>query len=110
MTNYFSQQLDKTFKALSDPTRRAVLTSLAKGPRPMTELANAFKMALPSFSQHLDVLENSGLVKSKKEGRVRTYNIETRQLRVAQDWINKYREMWEQRLAQLEDYLQDSES
>lgn len=107
MTNY-STELDKTFKALSDPTRRAVLATLAKGPKPMKKLASSFKMALPSFSQHLDVLEESGLVKSKKEGRIRTYTIDTKQMKLAQNWLDKYREMWDRRLVQLEDYLQNT--
>lgn len=68
-------QLNRVFQALADPTRRVVLERLSSGPASMSELAQPFQMALPSFSQHLDVLENCGLVQSRKTGRVRTYEI-----------------------------------
>ena len=65
-----SEQLNLIFRALADPTRRAVLERLSAGPAPTSELAQPFEMALPSFSQHLDVLEKCGLVRSRKRGRV----------------------------------------
>ena len=68
--------LDRVFRALGDPTRRAVLSRLSAGPAAVSELARASDMALPSFAQHLDVLEQSGLVRSRKVGRVRTYRLE----------------------------------
>lgn len=98
-------QLNQVFQALADPTRRAVLQRLAKGPAPVKELAEPFHMALPSFTQHLDVLEESGLVRSKKVGRVRTYRITPRRLEHAEHWLVKQRRLWEQRLDQLDQYL-----
>jgi DNA-binding transcriptional ArsR family regulator len=97
--------LNRVFQALADPTRRAVLERLTSGPAPMSELAKPFNMALPSFSQHLDVLENSGLVRSQKAGRVRTYQLEPQPLQVAEQWMREQRAIWESRLDQLDDYL-----
>ena len=101
-----NQQLDFIFQALADPTRRAVIARLCKGPSAMTELARPFRMALPSFAQHLDVLEDCGLVKSTKTGRVRTYELTPRNLEKAEKWMSEQRELWEQRLDQLDAYLQ----
>lgn len=100
-----SPHLDRIFKALADPTRRAVLERLGSGPAPMTELARPFGMALPSFSQHLDVLEDCGLVRSRKDGRVRTYKLAPKTLKAAEGWLAKQRTLWEKRLDQLDDYL-----
>jgi DNA-binding transcriptional ArsR family regulator len=93
------------FQSLADPTRRAVLERLSGGPASVTELARPFRMALPSFSQHLDMLESCGLVKSRKVGRIRTYRIAPRPLKTAERWLEKRRFAWEKRLDQLEDYL-----
>jgi DNA-binding transcriptional ArsR family regulator len=90
---------------LADPTRRAVLERLSKGPAPASELARPFPMALPSFLQHLDVLEECGLVKSSKAGRVRTYRIAPRPLKLAESWLEKRRSVWNRRLDQLDAYL-----
>ena len=100
--------LGPVFQALADPTRRAVLERLARGPAGVTELARPFPMALPSFAQHLDVLERSGLVRSRKQGRVRTYALETRPLAEAVDWLARQRSTWEQRLDQLDQHLLDA--
>lgn len=97
--------LNRIFQALGDPTRRAVLERLSTGPAPVSELAKPFDMALPSFSQHLSVLENCGLVQSYKTGRVRTYKLVPQSLRVAESWIAEQRAIWEARLEQLDDYL-----
>jgi DNA-binding transcriptional ArsR family regulator len=102
-----SVQLNRVFQALADPTRRAVLERLSSGPAPMSELAQPFKMALPSFSQHLDVLENCGLVRSRKAGRVRTYQLAPRPLKVAEHWMVRQREVWDRRLDQLDTVLKD---
>src|SRR3954447_26441434 len=102
-----SPQLNRVFQALADPTRRAVLERLGKGPAAMTELAQPFDMALPSFSQHLDVLENCGLVRSKKAGRVRTYELAPEPLKEAEQWMVTQRANWEHRLDQLDHYLND---
>ena len=100
-----SPALDRVFQALADPTRRAVLERLADGPAGMTELARPFGMALPSFAQHLDVLEDCGLVRSRKVGRVRTYRLAPRRLARAEHWLVQQRNLWERRLDQLDDYL-----
>ena len=100
-----SMQLNRVFQALADPTRRAVLERLGRGAAPMSELAQPFKMALPSFSQHLNVLEDCGLVRSRKQGRVRTYQLSPQRLKVAETWVTRQRALWERRLDQLDDYL-----
>jgi DNA-binding transcriptional ArsR family regulator len=99
--------LNRVFQALADPTRRAVLERLSSGPAPMSELAQPFRMALPSFSQHLDVLENCGLVRSRKKGRVRTYQLAPKPLKAAESWMVEQRAIWETRINQLESYLND---
>jgi DNA-binding transcriptional ArsR family regulator len=100
-----SPQLDQVFRALADPTRRAVLERLGAGPAAMSELARPFTMALPSFAQHLDALERCGLVRSRKTGRVRTYRLAPRPLKQAEGWLARQRALWERRLDQLDDYL-----
>ena len=102
---YQSRQLGRVFHALADPTRRKVVERLRDGPASMTELARPFAMALPSFAQHLDVLERSGLVRSRKAGRVRTYRFVPRPLQEAEDWMGKQRAIWERRLDQLDRYV-----
>jgi DNA-binding transcriptional ArsR family regulator len=105
MPNY-SAELDRVFQALADPTRRAVLERLGIGPAPVSELAQPFRMALPSFTQHLDVLESCGLVRSRKTGRVRTYKLAPQPLNAAELWMARQRAVWERRLDQLDDYLE----
>jgi len=97
--------IDRVFRALSDPTRRQVLEHLTRSPGAVSELAQPFKMALPSFVEHLRVLESSGLVRSRKIGRVRTYQLVPKQLMLAEDWLNRQRRIWESRLNQLDKYL-----
>jgi DNA-binding transcriptional ArsR family regulator len=82
-----------------------VLERLVQGPLPVSELAQPFDMALPSFAQHLEVLEECGLVRSKKSGRVRTVQLTPQRLKIAEDWLTRERLEWEQRLDQLDDYL-----
>jgi DNA-binding transcriptional ArsR family regulator len=98
-------KLDQVFLALSDPTRRAVLQHLSGGAASTLELAGPFDMALSSFTQHLRMLEKFGLVKSRKSGRVRTYELGHKPLQVAEDWILDRRRLWERRLDQLDSYL-----
>jgi len=98
-------RLDQVFQALADPTRRAVLARLGAGPRSTSELAQPFGMALPSFTQHLNLLENCGLVRSRKRGRIRTYEFRPQALKTAQTWLDRQRAVWEQRLDQLDNYL-----
>ena len=105
--NQQASQLNRVFHGLADPTRRAVLERLSSGPAPVNELAEPFRMALPSFLQHLDVLEGCGLVKSRKAGRVRTYRLTPQPLRVVEGWLERQRSIWNRRLDQLDTYLAD---
>ena len=98
-------ELDRVFKALSDPTRRGVVERLVVGSASTSELAEPFTMALPSFAQHLDVLERAGLVTSTKTGRVRTYELVPTALGIADGWLAEQRRLWERRLDQLDDLL-----
>lgn len=102
--------LDRLFHALADPARRAIVERLARGPAPVSELARPLPMSLPSAMQHLGVLEDAGLVNSKKVGRVRTCAIEPGALSLAEQWINARRTEWEHRLDRLDDYLKTLEN
>jgi DNA-binding transcriptional ArsR family regulator len=104
-----NQQLTHVFQALADPTRRAVLERLTRGPAAVSELAQPFRMALPSFTQHLGVLEECGLVCSRKRGRVRTYALAPRPLKAAEHWLSARRAQWERRLDSLDDFLKTLE-
>jgi DNA-binding transcriptional ArsR family regulator len=101
-----NQELTRVFHALSDPTRRAVLEQLTRGPAAVSALARPFNMALPSFVQHLGVLEECGLVRSKKEGRVRTYTLAPQPLKAAEHWLSAQRAHWERRLDSLDNFLE----
>jgi len=94
-------QLDLVFQALSDPTRRAIVERLGRGPASVSQLAQPFAMSLPAVLQHVAVLEGSGLVRSEKVGRVRTCRIESRALSTAATWIQERRTTWERRLDRL---------
>lgn len=98
---------EHVFKALSDPTRRAVVERLGRGPAATSDLAGDFDMSLPSFLQHLQVLEDSGLVASHKTGRVRTYRLTPGPLRAAEHWLSEQRELWERRLDRLDQHLHE---
>lgn len=97
--------LDLVFQALADPSRRAMVERLCRGPASVSELARPLAMSLPAVVQHLQVLQDSGLVRSEKVGRVRTCQIEPVALRTAEKWINERRTTWERRLDRLGDYL-----
>lgn len=99
--------LARVFQALADPTRLAVVERLSRGPVATSELAAPFRMAMPSFLQHLDVLADCGLVRSKKTGRVRTYELAPEALKPVEDWLSTQREVWERRLDQLDDFLNE---
>jgi DNA-binding transcriptional ArsR family regulator len=101
-----SAAADDVFYALSNSTRRKVLEQLSAGPATVSELAARFDMALPSFVQHLGVLEDSRLVKSKKRGRVRTYEIAPKRFKVAEDWLAGRRQVWEARLDRFDNLVQ----
>ena len=97
--------VDDVFYALSNATRRKVLEQLSVGPATVSELAAPFDMKLPSFVQHLSVLERSRLVKSKKRGRVRTYEIAPERFSAAEDWLTARRRSWEARLDRFDEYV-----
>jgi DNA-binding transcriptional ArsR family regulator len=100
-----SAAVDDVFYALSNSTRRKVLERLSGGPATVSELAARFDMKLPSFVQHLSVLEQSRLVTSKKRGRVRTYAIAPERFKVAENWLTEQRQLWEGRLDQFDTYV-----
>jgi DNA-binding transcriptional ArsR family regulator len=102
--------LDSVYQALADPSRRAIVARLTRGPASVSELARPLPMSLPAVVQHLAVLEASGLVRSRKVGRVRTCRIEPKALGLAEQWIAQRREEWEQRLDRLGDYLSELQS
>ena len=102
-----SDYLSSTFAALADPTRRAILARLASGEISVTELAEPFEMTLPAVTKHLKVLERAGLITRGREAQWRPCRLETKPLQQASDWIEQYRQFWEQRLDRLEDYLRE---
>jgi DNA-binding transcriptional ArsR family regulator len=101
--------LDLMFQALADPTRRAMVDRLSRGPASVSELAKPFDMSLPAVVQHLQALEASGLVSSQKVGRVRTCQIEPEALSLAEQWINDRRTIWVRRLDRLGEFLAETE-
>ncbi|HEY8253298.1 MAG TPA: metalloregulator ArsR/SmtB family transcription factor [Rhizomicrobium sp.] len=102
-------ELDKTFAALADPARRAMVERLVQGPASVSELAKPLPMSLPAVMLHLKVLEDSGLVTSRKEGRVRTCRIQPQMLSQAEQWVSERRRMWERNLDRLGQFLDEDE-
>jgi DNA-binding transcriptional ArsR family regulator len=100
-----SDRLSTTFAALADPTRRAILARLALGETSVLKLAEPFKMSLPAVSKHLKVLERAGLITRTRDAQMRPCRIEARALKEADDWLEEYRRLWEERLDRLDDYL-----
>jgi DNA-binding transcriptional ArsR family regulator len=98
-------RLDHAFQALADPTRRAMLTRLSRGPASVSELAQPLSMSLPAVLQHLQALETSGLIRSEKKGRVRTCRLEPGVLSAAEQWLIDRRTEWERQADRLEQYL-----
>jgi DNA-binding transcriptional ArsR family regulator len=101
-----SAALDLTFQALADPARRSILSRLSQGPASVSDLARPLAMSLPAVMQHLAVLEQSGLVRSEKVGRVRTCRFEPRALSEAELWLNQRRIEWGRQLDRLGEYLE----
>lgn len=101
------QQLDLTFAALSDPTRRAILSMLASGEKSVTDLAEPFRMTLPAVSKHLKVLQRAGLVSQSREAQWRPCRLEAKPLKDAAAWIEHYRKYWEQSFDRLDEYLHE---
>jgi DNA-binding transcriptional ArsR family regulator len=100
-----SDRLTTTFAALADPTRRAILARLALGETSVLKLAEPFNMSLPAVSKHLKVLERAGLITRTRDAQMRPCRIEVRALKEADDWLEEYRRLWEERLDRLDDYL-----
>lgn len=106
---HFLAELDDVFVALADPTRRAVVRRLGDGPTSVGELASAFTMTLPSFLKHVRTLESSGLIRTVKEGRVRTCVLDHDRLALVGDWLAEQRRVWEARTDRLERLVTDIE-
>lgn len=103
--NLASDSLTKTFTALSDPTRRAILAKLSKGEATVKELAEPFKISGPAITKHLKVLENAGLISRGREAQWRPCRIEAEALKDVSDWVSEYRQFWEQSFDRLDAYL-----
>jgi DNA-binding transcriptional ArsR family regulator len=101
----YNRGLDATFQALSDPTRRAIVSALARGQASVTELARPHRMSLPAVMKHLKVLENAGLVTQRKLGRTRLCRLAARPLQKAEAWISRYRAFWDKQFDALDRYL-----
>jgi DNA-binding transcriptional ArsR family regulator len=97
--------LNATFRALADPTRRAILARLARGGASVTELARPFKMSLPGISKHLKVLQRAGLIAQGREAQWRPCSLQAEPLREVADWVEHYRRCWEESLDRLDEYL-----
>ena len=102
-----ADQLDLTFAALADPTRRAILARLAGGPASVTELAAPFKMTLPAVSKHLKVLERAGLIGRGRDAQWRPCSLNAAPLKDVADWVGSYRRFWDESFDRLEEYLRE---
>ena len=103
---YYSSNLDLTFSALSDPTRRAIISRLAEGEAAISELAAPFEMSLPAVTKHIRVLEKAGLLTRKKQGRVQYCRLNAAPMRDATNWLAFYQKFWDEKLDSLADYLE----
>jgi DNA-binding transcriptional ArsR family regulator len=101
--------VDGVFVALADPTRRAVISRLGHGPATVGALAHDFPMTLPSFMKHVRTLEDSGLIRTSKSGRIRTCELDRARLTVVQSWLDEQRQVWEARTDRLEQFVTDPE-
>jgi DNA-binding transcriptional ArsR family regulator len=102
-----TDQLDRTFAALADPTRRAILARLATGKASVTELAAPFEMSLPAVSKHLKVLERAGLIARGRERQWRPARLEAKPLKEVAEWTERYRRFWEESYDRLDEYLDE---
>jgi len=100
-----SEQLDRTFSALADPTRRSILARLALGETSVKELAEPFKMTAPAVTKHLKVLENAGLIERSRTAQWRPCRLSAKPLKEASEWMEQYRQFWEDSFDRLEAYL-----
>ncbi len=108
MVNSRAQQLDETFFALSDPTRRAIIARLADGDTSVAELSEPFQISAPAISKHLRVLERAGLLAQQREGRGRRCRLLAEPLKEAAEWVETYRQFWEGQLDRLAEYLEQN--
>jgi DNA-binding transcriptional ArsR family regulator len=97
--------LNRTFAALADPTRRRILEHLSRGDRCVTDLARPYSMSLPAVSKHLRVLENAGLIRRRRSGRVHSLKLDAAPMKQASQWIEEYRKFWEESFDRLDEYL-----
>jgi DNA-binding transcriptional ArsR family regulator len=102
-----TETLTRTFAALADPTRRAILGQLSKGEASVSEIAKPFAISLPAVTRHLKVLQRAGLISQGRRAQWRPCRLDPKPLREVADWVEQYRQMWEQRLDRLEDYLRE---
>lgn len=109
MVKYKTDPLSATFSALSDPTRRAILARLTRGDAPVGELAEPFDMSLPAVSKHLGVLEDARLIVRQRDGRIRRCRMNPEPLRAVWDWVERYREFWDERFDEFERYLRNEQ-
>ena len=105
-----SQQLDATFAALADPTRRAILARLAQGDASVNELATPFDMSQPAISKHLRVLERAGLISRSRDAQRRPCRLEAKPLAEADEWLQRYRQFWEANFGRLDSLLEEMQS
>jgi DNA-binding transcriptional ArsR family regulator len=109
MVNNSLLELDEVFSALSDPTRRTILERLRQGQASITEIAEPFEISLPAISKHLKVLEKAGLISNVKEGRTHYLHLNPQPMKAALEWLEFYRQMWEEQLDSLADFLEETE-
>lgn len=106
MVKYSAGNLDRTFHALADPTRRRILAQLTRGDRCVTDLAKPYAMSLPAISKHLRVLEKAGLLRRRRHGRIHEIKLVAQPLQQAAHWVEEYRKFWEGSLDRLAAYLE----
>ena len=107
VTAVSAERLDRTFAALADRTRRAILARLAQGEASVTELAKPFDMTMPAISKHLKVLERAGLIERGREQQWRPARLQARPLKEVAEWSERYREFWEESYERLDEYLEE---
>ncbi|HUY09774.1 MAG TPA: metalloregulator ArsR/SmtB family transcription factor [Candidatus Dormibacteraeota bacterium] len=113
MSAVAATQLDRTFAALAHPARRAILARLIRGQASVTELAEPFDISQPAISKHLKVLELAGLVERQRDAQWRPCTLRAMPLKLVADWLDEYRQFWDERLTRLDNYLrqlQDEET
>jgi DNA-binding transcriptional ArsR family regulator len=107
MSTRTAERLDAAFAALADPTRRAIVSRLARGDATVNELAAPFDMSLPAVSKHLKVLERSGLISRRRDAQFRPCHLEVRTLDTTLDWIEQHRQIWDERFDKLDAHLRE---